>query len=276
MVCVPMQERGDEVIIHRAASLGQQTGMRDMNRYRKYNELEAEASLMGEDERYEQIDRLLSFRYPHESSSVKSKYSVTELNRIGAEEDVHISLPKPMFSIGKKRLSASEIGTAVHTVMEKLEFATALREGKSYVVDMIGKLEADGTIPEESSRYIDVEKITAFFASDIGARAAAAQRLEKEREFIMQMELEGTETIVQGIIDCYFCEADGIVLIDYKNVKLIPGSTEADIAQRYCRQIDVYRNALEAAEGRNVKEAYLYLFDLKKFIKIPRKVINKC
>ena len=271
-----MQERGDEVIIHRAASLGQQTGMRDMNRYRKYNELEAEASLMGEDERYEQIDRLLSFRYPHESSSVKSKYSVTELNRIGAEEDVHISLPKPMFSIGKKRLSASEIGTAVHTVMEKLEFATALREGKSYVVDMIGKLEADGTIPEESSRYIDVEKITAFFASDIGARAAAAQRLEKEREFIMQMELEGTETIVQGIIDCYFCEADGIVLIDYKNVKLIPGSTEADIAQRYCRQIDVYRNALEAAEGRNVKEAYLYLFDLKKFIKIPRKVINKC
>lgn len=276
MVCVPMQERGDEVIIHRAASLGQQTGMRDMNRYRKYNELEAEASLMGEDERYEQIDRLLSFRYPHESSSVKSKYSVTELNRIGAEEDVHISLPKPMFSIGKKRLSASEIGTAVHTVMEKLEFATALREGKSYVVDMIGKLEADGTIPEESSRYIDVEKITAFFASDIGARAAAAQRLEKEREFIMQMELEGTETIVQGIIDCYFCEADGIVLIDYKNVKLIPGSTEADIAQRYCRQIDVYRNALEAAEGRKVKEAYLYLFDLKKFIKIPRKVINKC
>ena len=90
------------------------------------------------------------------------------------------------------------------------------------------------------------------------------------------MELEGTETIVQGIIDCYFCEADGIVLIDYKNVKLIPGSTEADIAQRYCRQIDVYRNALEAAEGRKVKEAYLYLFDLKKFIKIPRKVINKC
>lgn len=85
----------------------------------------------------------------------------------------------------------------------------------------------------------------------------------------MKMELEGTETIVQGIIDCYFCEPDGIVLIDYKNVKMVPGSEEADIVQRYRRQIEVYRDALEDAEGRNVKEAYLYLFELKKFIKIP-------
>ncbi len=32
----------------------------------------------------------------------------------------------------------------------------------------------------------------------------------------MQMEMEGETVIVQGIIDCYFEEGDGFVLLDYK------------------------------------------------------------
>ena len=69
-------------------------------------------------------------------------------------------------------------------------------------------------------------------------------------------------------IDCYFEEDDGIVLIDYKNSYMGNGTTEEEISERYRNQIQLYREALEKASGKAVKEAYLYMFDLKKFIKI--------
>ena len=80
--------------------------------------------------------------------------------------------------------------------------------------------------------------------------------------------MDGADAIVQGIIDCYFEEDDGIVLIDYKNSYMGNGTTEAVIVERYRNQIELYREALEAAAGKAVKESYLYMFDLKKFIKI--------
>ena len=95
-----------------------------------------------------------------------------------------------------------------------------------------------------------------------------SDRLYREREFILQKEVNGTNAIVQGIIDCYFEENDGIVLIDYKNSYMGGGTTESDIAERYGNQIELYKEALEAAEGKNVSEAYIYLFDTKKFIKM--------
>ena len=270
MVCVPMQERGDEVIIHRASSFGQQTHMRDIRRYRKYSELEAEAAMLGEDKRYEHIDRILSFRYPHGSSSVKSKYSVTELNRKQAGDDTE-SLPaleRPLFCKEDQRMNASQIGTAIHKIMEKLDFARAAEEGSAFIRSTAEHLISDGTIPQESRPYIDEEKIMSFFRSSTGQRAAAAQRIEKEREFIMSRNVDGTDTIVQGIIDCYFCEGDEIVLIDYKNIRTMPEETDADIADRYRGQLSLYREALEHAEGMKVRESYIYIFAQEKFIKI--------
>ena len=95
-----------------------------------------------------------------------------------------------------------------------------------------------------------------------------ADTLEKEREFIMEMEVEGRATIVQGIIDCYYQEEDGIVLIDYKNSYMGTRTTEADIIERYQSQMAIYKKALEAALDYNVKESYLYLFKQHKFLKL--------
>ena len=73
---------------------------------------------------------------------------------------------------------------------------------------------------------------------------------------------------MQGIIDCYFEEEGGLVLVDYKNSFVGGNIDESVIADRYRRQIELYKEAIEAAEGRRVKEAYLYLFELRKFVEI--------
>ena len=60
-----------------------------------------------------------------------------------------------------------------------------------------------------------------------------------------------------GIIDVFFVEGDGIVLLDYKTDS-IPKGSENYLAEKYQAQIDLYAEALEAISGKKVQEAYLY------------------
>jgi len=73
--------------------------------------------------------------------------------------------------------------------------------------------------------------------------------------------------LVQGVIDCYFEEEDGLVLVDYKNDIVLNGDT-ASIVARYEVQLSLYKEALERITDRKVKETYLYLFDLDQGVKL--------
>ena len=70
--------------------------------------------------------------------------------------------------------------------------------------------------------------------------------------------------------DCFFEEDGGWVLLDYKTGSAADAAAGRDekIAEKYRTQIELYRQALEAATGRKVKEAYLYMTDAGRFIKI--------
>ena len=177
-------------------------------------------------------------------------------------------MASPGFSQEKKTLNAAEIGTAMHLVMEKIDFAEALEKGTEYTLGKVDELAATGELSEEEREVINIENVAAFFEDSVGKRAVCALRLEKEREFILLKEVNGAEAIVQGIIDCYFEEEDGLVLVDYKNSFMGGNVSEADIIERYKGQIELYKEALEGAEGKPVKEAYLYLFELNKFIEV--------
>ena len=89
---------------------------------------------------------------------------------------------------------------------------------------------------------------------------------EKENEFIMEQTIEGEAVVVQGKIDCWFEEDDGLVLIDYKNNKIGRYADENKIIEEYKSQIRLYREALEKATGKPVKEAWLYMFRERKFL----------
>ena len=73
--------------------------------------------------------------------------------------------------------------------------------------------------------------------------------------------------LIQGIIDVYFEEEDGLILLDYKTDYVRPGE-EYILAERYHLQLFYYRKALEMATGKPVKEAWLYSFCLRKPIRI--------
>ena len=78
----------------------------------------------------------------------------------------------------------------------------------------------------------------------------------------------GETVLVQGIIDAYFFEEDGIVLVDYKTDRALEGDEES-LVRRYQTQFDLYREALESLTGKRVKESFLYSLSLGRAVPVP-------
>jgi ATP-dependent helicase/nuclease subunit A len=223
-----------------------------------------------------EITRRLSWEYPYARiSKVPAKVSVTELKRRFEAETAEgsgvlaASLPvivrKPKFLEEKIGLSAAEVGTIMHFVMQHLNFRQEDLEVQ--IEEMITK----DLLTEQQARSIDAAKIRSFLGSPLGNRMLASEKVNREIPFNIEMpcrevykdlteEAYKNETLLlQGVIDCYFEEGDGIVLLDYKTDYVAPGRVDL-IRERYRTQISYYAWALKKLTGKNVKDKLIYLF----------------
>jgi ATP-dependent helicase/nuclease subunit A len=87
-----------------------------------------------------------------------------------------------------------------------------------------------------------------FLESDLGKRAAASTRVEREWDFIV--DLDGT--LVRGSVDLWFEEEGDFVLLDYKTDE--PPIRPDD----YAPQLAIYAQAMERALGKRPAKAYLH------------------
>lgn len=75
-------------------------------------------------------------------------------------------------------------------------------------------------------------------------------------------------TLIQGIIDVFWIEDDGITVLDYKTDRV---DTVQELIDRYATQLKLYADALErvfATRKLKVKEILIYSFRLEKLISI--------
>lgn len=178
-------------------------------------------------------------------------------------------------------------GTAMHRILECYDFTSGLS-----VEQQLSALLANGRMTKELSELVYPPAVQKFLSSKTGMRmkaAALAGALYREKPFVMGLteaelaevgldSLEGEEskliqteddlTLIQGMIDVFWIEADGIVLLDYKTdyVK----EPEA-LIRRYQAQIELYEKALNrvfAQSGKKVKEKLIYAFCLGKEIRL--------
>lgn len=168
------------------------------------------------------------------------------------------------------QMSGTDRGSAYHKVMELLNFND--KDIKSQINNFIN----NGHISKDWADAVNIEKIKHFMDSDIGARMAAAQgnrALRREQPFMLGISADrvrahwpDTETVLlQGIIDVFFEEDDGIVLLDYKTDVI---KTPDELAKRYKVQLDYYAEAIERVLGKQVKEKLLYSFCLGETVKV--------
>ena len=65
--------------------------------------------------------------------------------------------------------------------------------------------------------------------------------------------------LIQGVIDAWFEDGDGIVLVDFKTDALGKGGI-AELGSKYAVQLDWYAKALERLAKKKVFERIIYSF----------------
>jgi ATP-dependent exoDNAse (exonuclease V) beta subunit len=101
-----------------------------------------------------------------------------------------------------------------------------------------------------------------FHQSPLGRRAAAASNIEREFDFLMELE----NMVLRGQIDLWFEDQGKTVLVDYKTDRVTAAEAPAR-AGPYTLQLRLYALALERLTGRAPAEAYIYF--LRPNIAVP-------
>lgn len=208
------------------------------------------------------IDNILSWNYEfNKSLKVEAKTSVSKLTKQIKDE---INLNKnPQFLDKNKLPTKAEIGTAIHSLIQKLKFNEEYNLNK---IDKLIKEQIDKKIITiEESKYINSNKILKFTKSDLYKKIKNAKEVFKERSFYTQTKIENEDVLVQGVIDLYFIDKkDDIILVDYKTDKVI--KDENELIEKYYKQLEIYKKVLEDAIDKKVNEVYIYSLDLDKEI----------
>ena len=220
----------------------------------------------------------LSWRYPHLAlADVPSKVTATQrkgrpLDQEAAEEGMSTDLPqpepavhRPRFAAEERGLTAAQRGTALHQAMQYLPLTgDHSPEGVRAELD---RLTREGFLTPMQRQVIRPAVLSAFFQSDLGRAMCAARECRREfkfsllvpaREYEPQAE-EGEEVLLQGVIDAWFDDGDGVTVIDFKSDRIQPGG-EAQRGEEYHRQLCSYSRALEEILGRPVRRRVLWFF----------------
>ena len=193
-------------------------------------------------------------------------------------------------------------GTAVHRVMECYDFTSeksvqeqmdAMEKEEKITADMRTlvkeRIVADFVSSETGKRMALAQRMGALYREKPFVMGFTEEELEnygfgadsntdsceniykktdsdQEKEEQKRIRHEEDLTLIQGIIDVFWIEKDGIVLLDYKTDRV---QQAKELIDRYETQLKLYADVLERVFGARklkVKEILIYSFSLEKLI----------
>ena len=196
-----------------------------------------------------------SFVYPYKAAvDLSSKATATGTSA---------HTPSFDFSLPTESLTAAARGSAAHRVLQCIDLARTTTEAE--VAEEINRLCAAGYLTEEEAVAIPPSMIASFFSSKLGTRIRFATHCARERRFSVLLpapELPSERVLLQGVIDLYFEDENGLVLVDFK--------TDHSMARvpQYTSQLESYARALVELTGKPVRERYLYFLELGKCLPV--------
>lgn len=227
-------------------------------------------------EEYQQLKENLSYRYPYEQATVQAlKTSVSELKRRKLQQEQEAEAEVPAWLKRKRKkaaaeagsgISAAELGTLYHKVLELMPVTTV---GTEEMQQFFRELVECGRMTAEEVSWVETDKLLCLLQSGLAERIRKAEgTLKREQPFVLGIETadgSGDYELVQGIIDLYFEEEDGIVLVDYKTDNV---ASADELAERYRIQLQYYAQAIRQITGKPVKEILIYSLHLSETISL--------
>lgn len=212
----------------------------------------------------ERLTALFTAEYAYETETkLRPKVSVSEIKLMEHESSMD------MLNRGKALgIEGASRGTAFHRAMELVDFSLEAEENLQYLAKC-------GKMTEAVLELLDKDAVRDFFKTELAEHmreAARDDRLRREQHFMIgrpARELIASQDsdelqLLQGIIDAYIEEKDGsITLIDYKTDRT---ASEAELAERYRIQLELYAAALEQLTARPVQQKIIYSTFMKRQI----------
>ena len=212
--------------------------------------------------------RLLRPDYLHEQAClIPAKLTATQLkgrtmDRETAEGAAETVKPSPAVfrqpSFRPKGLTAAERGTATHLFLQFADYA-ACGTPDGLERELL-RMERDAFLTPEQVQAVSRNQVLRFFESELGQWLLKQPSVRREFKFSLLVdagkwypEAAGEQTMLQGVVDCFVLQSDGITILDFK-------TDRTPDPERYRPQMEAYAHALSAIYGLPVKARILYFF----------------
>ncbi len=226
-----------------------------------------------------ELEQKLLWEYPWEwQSGQVMKYSVSQIKQNNIhlsdtlnKEQYDVSDVLPRFIKASKDVSGAERGTLVHRFMELYDFTKGFSMEEYDRVAMQMEQRAYKNV----RGLFPVSLLESFFKTGLAEEMSEAARrgqLYKEAQFVVGFPAEkvlrdmdipitsddGEHILVQGIIDGYYVNLNGnIVIMDYKTDRV---EDMEHLKSRYEKQLEYYKDTIEQITENRVERMVLYSF----------------
>ena len=166
--------------------------------------------------------------------------------------------------------SSAEKGTAVHAMMQYVDYGTKTLEELTEQADALVR---EGTLTAEERKLLPMKAILDAVQSDL-VQSLRDKRVMREQPFMMYLKAyEGAQskTLVQVVIDLLADEGDGYVIVDFKT----GGANAETLRKRYAKQLDLYAQAVESILHKPVKKKILYGIESRLLVEIGKSDAGK-
>ena len=218
----------------------------------------------------------LAYQYPHQmATQIPSKQTATQLkgrwkdmetaeNTLVKEHRGEFVKPRT----GQKR--GTQYGTIVHTLMQHIRFGDcgsvdAIRNQLQHMVNC-------ELLSAQEAQLVDCSKVAKFFETELGQYLRSAKQVVREFKFSILEDasryyptVDGEQVLLQGVVDCFVVEEDGLTVLDFKT-DYVTQDTLSALVEKYKPQVMAYADALQRIYQKPVKRACLYLFSADQIV----------
>lgn len=212
----------------------------------------------------------------YESNKVEKtpiNITISELKQLKLGKTFDRIYRKPSFMLDEvdRKFSGAEKGTILHKYLEYINKHSSISQLK----ELCEKLIKEDILTEDEAKTLNFNKIKMFLDSDLYTRINNSESVFKEKAFAVYIDKKNIyndcdnneKLLIHGVIDLYFYEEDYIVLVDYKT-DFINEDNQDKLIDGYKIQMEIYKEAIEKAENKKVKNAYVYSFSKQEVLTI--------
>ena len=211
---------------------------------------------------------ILGFTYPYQAAvSQPAKVTATQLKGRKLDEEISENtqgslcapaLQHPRFWQQRHGLTPAEKGTAVHLVLQDLDFGS--RDAASQIDAML----LQNKLTKEQADALDLPMLERFLRSPLAEEIRGARKVWREFPFMCLIEaeppvsLEGEKILLQGVVDCFFETEAGLTIVDFKTDHVHTEEKQSARVKLYRPQMEAYSAALETVFEKRVTRRVLY------------------